>query len=318
MAKSPDKKSLKINRLPSLFDPISRFLAFSLRERGLSEQTCQNYRFQLEACAVFFMQKKLGNWQEVDPAWVRQLIVHAKKEKLSPASIGLRLSALRSFFNYLIHHGQLKANPAKGVNAPKKARPLPKHLDIDDITKLLSIEPKAPLAIRDRAMMELMYSTGIRLGELVALDLQGICLNKSEICVLGKGNKERFVFMTDIAKHYLKLWLSIRGDFIKEKDERFYPKALFLSKQGRRISTRNVQNRMAKWGLKQGINSHINPHKLRHSFATHLLESSGNLRAVQALLGHSDLGTTQIYTHLDFQHLAEVYDASHPRARKKK
>ncbi len=124
--------------------------------------------------------------------------------------------------------------------------------------------------------------------------------------------------MTDTAKRYLKLWLTIRGDFIKETDVRFHPKALFLSKQGARISTRAVQNRMAKWGLAQGINSHINPHKLRHSFATHLLESSGNLRAVQALLGHSDLGTTQIYTYLDFQHLAEVYDASHPRARKKK
>lgn len=318
MAKSCDDKSLKKERLASLFDPIERFLAFSLREKGLSEQTCYNYRFQLEASAIFFMQKKLLSWQEVDPAWVRQLIVQAKKETLSAASIGLRLSALRSFFNYLIHHGKLSANPAKGVSAPKKARPLPKHLDVDDITKLLSIEPKTPLAIRDRAMMELMYSTGIRLGELVGLNLQSISLNNSEICVQGKGNKERLVFVTETAQYYLKLWLSIREDFIKEKDASFYPKALFLSRQGKRISKRAVQSRMAKWGLKQGINSHINPHKLRHSFATHLLESSGNLRAVQALLGHSDLGTTQIYTYLDFQHLAEVYDASHPRARKKK
>ena len=234
------------------------------------------------------------------------------RDGLKASSLAMRLSALRSFFDFLVHQNVLKANPAKGVAAPRKSRPLPKNLDVDEMNQLLDVNEDDPLAIRDRAMMELMYGAGLRLSELVGIDLRNISLSKGDLRVIGKGDKERIVPFSGLAREWVAKWLKLR-DSIAQADEQ----ALFVSKLGHRISTRNVQKRMAEWGQKQAVSSHINPHKLRHSFATHMLESSGDLRAVQELLGHANLSTTQIYTHLDFQHLAKVYDEAHPRAKKR-
>lgn len=223
----------------------------------------------------------------------------------------MRLSALRSFFDYLVQIKVLAANPAKGVSAPRKARPLPKNLDVDEMDQLLNVNEDDPLSIRDRALMELMYGAGLRLAEIVGVNVRDISLSKGDLRVIGKGDKERIVPFAGLAREWVAKWLKVRGQLASAGEP-----ALFVSKLGTRISTRNVQKRMAEWGQKQSVSSHISPHKLRHSFATHMLESSGDLRAVQELLGHANLSTTQIYTHLDFQHLAKVYDESHPRAKR--
>ncbi|VDY46132.1 integrase/recombinase [Salmonella enterica subsp. arizonae] len=222
------------------------------------------------------------------------------------------LSALRSFFDWLVSQGELKANPAKGVSAPKAPRHLPKNIDVDDVNRLLDIDLNDPLAVRDRAMLEVMYGAGLRLSELVGLDIKHLDLDTGEVWVMGKGSKERRLPIGRNAVTWIEHWLDLRGLFASDEE------ALFLSKLGKRISARNVQKRFAEWGIKQGLNSHVHPHKLRHSFAAHMLESSGDLRGVQELLGHANLSTTQIYTHLDFQHLASVYDAAHPRAKRGK
>ncbi len=198
------------------------------------------------------------------------------------------------------------------MTPPKKQKTLPKNLDVDEIGQLLEVDENNPLAIRDRAMMELMYGTGIRLTEMITMNVQDVDLTRGDIRVIGKGNKERIVPYSGEAKIWLDKWLRVRSS-LKDTDS----PALFISKLGKRISARSVQKRMKEWGLKQGVASHISPHKLRHSFATHILESSGNLRAVQELLGHENISTTQVYTHLNFQHLAQEYDKAHPRAKKR-
>ncbi|MGF1708123.1 tyrosine recombinase XerC [Enterovibrio baiacu] len=300
--------------LPATLEkPLVRFFDYMIRERGLSRHTESNYRQQLHACAEFLVRSEVTQWQDVDSAWVRQIASQAKRDKLKPGSIALRLSALRSFFDFMVWDGAMGANPAKGVAAPKQGRTLPKNLDVDEIDQLLSVDEDDPLAIRDRAMMELMYGAGLRLSELIGLNLRDVAVRKGDLRVIGKGDKERVVPFTGKAQEWLVNWLKVRNQLLKGPEE-----ALFISKLGNRISPRSVQKRMAEWGQKQAVSSHINPHKLRHSFATHMLESSGDLRAVQELLGHADLSTTQVYTHLDFQHLAKVYDAAHPRARKRK
>lgn len=301
-------------KLPSSLEkPLARFFEYIIREKGLSRHTESSYRQHLDVSAAFLARSGITQWQDVDTAWVRQIAAQAKREQLKASSIAIRLSALRSFFDYLVHQKELCANPAKGVSAPKQGRTLPKNLDVDEINQLLSLEGDDPLTIRDRAMMELMYGAGLRLAELVGLNLRDVLMRKGDLRVIGKGNKERIVPFSGMAKEWLNNWFKVRSQLLKGAEE-----ALFISKLGSRISSRSVQKRMAQWGRKQAVNSHINPHKLRHSFATHMLESSGDLRAVQELLGHADLSTTQIYTHLDFQHLAKVYDAAHPRARKRK
>jgi integrase/recombinase XerC len=235
------------------------------------------------------------------------------RQGIKSSSLATRLSSLRSFFNFLILRGELSANPATGISAPKRKKTLPKNLDVDQVNQLLEVDENDALSIRDRAMMELMYGTGIRLAELVNLDVKDVSNSNKEIRVIGKGNKERKVPFSGQARQYVSQWLTKRPELLKSEEQ-----ALFISKLGKRISTRSVQKRMELWGLKQGVASHISPHKLRHSFATHVLESSGNLRAVQELLGHENISTTQVYTHLNFQHLAQEYDKAHPRALKKK
>ena len=208
--------------------------------------------------------------------------------------------------------GEISVNPAVGVKAPKQPKHLPKNVEAEQLSQLLNVEANSPLEKRDLAMMELMYSSGLRLSELQGLDLDKLDLQAGEVRLLGKGNKERIVPVGSKAKQALKTWLEVRGSLTPQDN------AIFLNKRGGRLSHRSIQLIMEKWGKKQGLETHLNPHKLRHSFATPMLEGPGDLRAVQELLGHSSLSTTQIYTHLDFQHLAHVYDQAHPRAHRKK
>jgi len=295
-----------------LQQPLLRFYEYLRSEKGLSLHTQRNYKQQLETMAQHLVSMGLKEWTQVDAAWVRQLASKGMREGMKPSSIATRLSSLRSFFDFLILRGELSANPAKGVSAPRKKRPLPKNLDVDEVGQLLEVTDDDPLSIRDRAMMELMYGAGLRLAEMVSVNVKDVSFFSGELRVVGKGDKERKVPFSGLAKEWVGKWLKVRSS-LANRDE----KALFVSKLGGRISHRNVQKRMAEWGQKQAVASHISPHKLRHSFATHMLESSNNLRAVQELLGHENISTTQIYTHLDFQHLAQVYDQAHPRAKKK-
>lgn len=291
---------------------VAAFLRYLKVERQLSPLTQINYQRQLQAVIPLAIALDITDWPLLDAAKVRQLAARSKRAGLGASSLALRLSALRSFLNWLVSQGVISANPAKGIRTPRAGRHLPKNIDVDEMNQLLEIDINDPLAVRDRAMLEVMYGAGLRLAELVGLDCRHVDLESGEIWVVGKGSKERKLPIGRTALIWLQHWLALRDLFAPTDD------AIFLSNQSKRISPRNVQKRFAEWGVKQGVNSHIHPHKLRHSFATHMLESSGDLRAVQELLGHANLTTTQIYTHLDFQHLANVYDAAHPRAKRGK
>lgn len=291
---------------------VDAFLRYLRVERQLSPLTQSSYDRQLTALMAIGDELGVGTWQQLDVTHVRSMTTRSKRRGLQAASLALRLSALRSFLDWMVAGEKLKANPAKGVSAPRAGRHLPKNMDVDEVNRLLDIDANDPLAVRDRAMLEVMYGDGLRLAEMVNLDCSHIDLAAGEVRVVGKGNKERQLPLGKTAIVWLEHWLALRELFSPPDN------ALFVAKTGRRISMRNVQKRFAQWGIKQGLDSHVHPHKLRHSFATHMLESSGNLRAVQELLGHANLSTTQIYTHLDFQHLALVYDAAHPRAKRGK
>jgi integrase/recombinase XerC len=295
-----------------LYPAVEAFLRYLHVERQLSPLTTTNYSRQLEALIAISGEIGISHWQQLDAPKVRMLLARSKRAGLGSSSLALRMSSLRSFLDWLVRQGVLSANPAKGISTPRSPKHLPKNLDVDEVNKLLEIDLNDPLSVRDRAMLEVMYGGGLRLSELVGIDCKHIDMASGEVRVLGKGSKERKVPIGRTAVTWLKHWLERRADFNPQDD------AMFLSSKGSRISARNVQKRFAEWGVKQGVNSHIHPHKLRHSFATHVLESSGDLRAVQELLGHANLSTTQIYTHLDFQHLATVYDAAHPRAKRGK
>ncbi|VTQ65827.1 hydrogenase expression/formation protein [Campylobacter jejuni] len=295
-----------------LYPAVEAFLRYLHVERQLSPLTTTNYSRQLEALIALSGEIGISSWQQLDAPKVRMLLARSKRAGLGASSLALRMSSLRSFLDWLVRQGVLSANPAKGISTPRAPKHLPKNLDVDEVNKLLEIDLNDPLSVRDRAMLEVMYGGGLRLSELVGIDCKHIDMASGEVRVLGKGSKERKVPIGRTAVTWLEHWLARRADFNPQDD------AMFLSSKGSRISARNVQKRFAEWGVKQGVNSHIHPHKLRHSFATHVLESSGDLRAVQELLGHANLSTTQIYTHLDFQHLATVYDAAHPRAKRGK
>lgn len=295
-----------------LTQPVEQFLLYLKSEKQLSLNTQINYRRQLYAVIKLASDVEISCWQNVDSSAVRLLIGRSKRDGLNASSLSLRLSALRSFFNWMVVQKKLNANPAKGVLNPKQGRHLPKNINVDDINQLMNIKHNDPLSVRDRTMLELMYGSGLRLSELVSLNCKTLNLIDGEVRVIGKGSKERKLPLGRESIKWLRQWLSMR-EFLSPQDD-----ALFISKLGKRISPRNVEKRFAQWGIKQGLNVHIHPHKLRHSFATHMLEASGDLRAVQELLGHADLSTTQVYTHLDFSHLADVYDSAHPRAKRGK
>ncbi|PNL92778.1 tyrosine recombinase XerC [Aggregatibacter aphrophilus] len=291
---------------------LQKYWTYLKIERQVSPHTLSNYQRQLVRIVEILQHTGIQQWQQVTPSVVRFVIAQSHKDGLHEKSLALRLSALRRFLSYLVQLGELKVNPATGISAPKQAKHLPKNIDTEQVQQLLANDSKEPIDIRDRAIIELLYSSGLRLSELQGLNLNSINIRVREVRVIGKGNKERVVPLGRYASHAIQQWLKVRLLF-NPKDE-----ALFVSQLGNRMSHRAIQMRLETWGIRQGLNSHLNPHKLRHSFATHMLEASSDLRAVQELLGHSNLSTTQIYTHLNFQHLAEVYDSAHPRAKRKK
>ena len=232
---------------------------------------------------------------------------------LAPRSVQRRLSACRGLFRYLVREGEMRADPSGDVRAPKAKKRLPVPLDADAMARLLEFRGDDSLGVRDKAIMELFYSSGLRLAELLGLDLLDLDLRDRTVRVLGKGRKERIVPVGRHAVEALQAWLGERTKLAAVGEP-----AVFVGARGERLGPRIVQRRIARWARLQGLPLHVHPHMLRHSFASHLLESSQNLRAVQELLGHASISTTQVYTHLDFQHLARIYDAAHPRARRKK
>lgn len=288
------------------------YLTHLSQERCLSKLTVTHYRRDLETFAVFCQKQELIDWQQITVKHIRTFIAEQHRRGLSGRSLQRCLSAIRGFFDFLIRENQLTANPAKTVRAPKSPRRLPSTLDVDQTIQLLNQTPKGNLEMRDHAMWELLYSAGLRLAELISLQLQDLDLKDRSVRVKGKGGKTRLLPVGRQACESLQRWLTQRSQLAKSDENR-----VFVSRFGRGLTARAVQQRLARWALHYGASYPVHPHLLRHAFASHLLESSGDLRAVQELLGHADIRTTQIYTHLDFQHLADVYDAAHPRARKK-
>jgi integrase/recombinase XerC len=244
---------------------------------------------------------------------VRVFAARAHAGGLDPRSVQRLLSAVRSFCRFLVREGALSTNPVSEIRAPKTKRRLPGALDADQIARLLEIPAEDALAIRDRALMELFYSSGLRLSELVALDLGEVDLREGTVRVTGKGRRTRIVPVGRVAREALERWGRERAALAAIEET-----ALFVGQSGRRLGQRAIQRRVAYWARRQGLPVHVHPHLFRHSFATHLLESSQDLRGVQEMLGHADIATTQVYTHLDFQHLARIYDKAHPRARAKR
>jgi integrase/recombinase XerC len=299
--------------LTALAEDIGRFLDQLAVERRLSPHTVAAYRRDLGRLVEHCARADLYAWERVDAHFVRAFVVAEHRRGLSGRSLQRLLSALRGFFAFLIGENRLSHNPADGVRAPRSPRTLPEVLDVDQVQHLLDgAETGERIGIRDLAMLELMYSSGLRLAELVGLNVADLDLVSAIVEVRGKGNKERRLPVGRLAAEALKRWLAERAA-IAPADET----ALFISRDGRRLSPRSVQLRTRRWAARRGLGQPLHPHMLRHSFASHLLESSGDLRAVQELLGHANLATTQIYTHLDFQHLAKVYDDAHPRARRR-
>lgn len=291
---------------------INSFLTHLESERRLSPHTVSNYQRDLKEAARVLGQQ---GWAEVTVHDIRSLVATLHRQGKGGKTIARLLSTLRTFYRYLMREGITKDNPVMDVRAPKSGKRLPKALDADQVSQLLDagIDKSDPLSLRDQAIMELFYACGLRLAELLSLDIDSIDMSAAQLLVTGKGNKTRQLPMGKPAVTALKRWLKARTLFVKDSAE----KAVFLSKNGKRLSPSSVQQRLKRHALERGLDDHLHPHKLRHSFATHLLESSGDLRAVQELLGHADLATTQVYTHLDFQHLAQVYDGAHPRAQRR-
>ena len=294
---------------PSLIDAFLSHLAYELR---LADHTLTNYRRDLERLNVWLTDTGATAIDQLDAQTVRQYVAWRHRNGASGKTLQRELSSLRSLYRWLLREERAKMNPAVGVRAPKTARKLPSTLDADQLCSLLDHADDDLLTIRDTAMIELFYSSGLRLAELVAVNLGEIDMAEGELSVVGKGSKTRRVPVGAKAREAVQHWLRERATLANADEP-----ALFVSSRGNRIHRRTVQVRLEHWAQQQGAARGIHPHLLRHSFATHLLESSGDLRAVQELLGHADIGTTQIYTHLDFQHLAQVYDQAHPRAKKK-
>ena len=291
---------------------IERFRQHLATERRLSPHTVENYTRELIALRAWCAKRQIAAWRTLDSQHVRTFAAQSHAGGLGPRSIQRRLSAVRTFFNYLVREGQRGGNAAQDIRAPKAARRLPHTLDADMMTRLLEFQPAGPLQVRDKAIMELLYSSGLRLSELTGLDLHDVDLADRTARVTGKGAKQRIAPVGRHAIEALRRWLGERAALAKPDEL-----ALFVGQNGRRIGPRAVQLRIRAHALRRGLPLKVHPHLFRHSFATHLLESSRDLRGVQELLGHANISTTQIYTHLDFQHLARTYESSHPRARRR-
>jgi integrase/recombinase XerC len=280
-------------------------------QRRLSPATLRNYRHALDLLLSLL---KDGKLESVDPAQIRRFVALMHSKGLAPRSLALMLSAWRGCYRWLVRHRGFAANPVLGVRAPRAARPLPKALSVEAAQRLFGETPSSPQAMRDAAMFELLYASGLRLAELVALNVDDgrLDLAQGEVTVTGKGARTRTVPVGAAARAALRAWLEFRSQAAAPGE-----RALFVGARGRRIAPSVVGVRLRAWARRRGLAERVHPHMLRHSFATHLLQSSQDLRAVQELLGHASISTTQVYTHLDFQALAKVYDAAHPRAKKK-
>jgi integrase/recombinase XerC len=312
--------TLPVQHGGTLQEDLLRFFNHLQSERRYSAHTVSAYHRDinhfLQTCGL--SQAQAINWDEIKQADIRRCVATLHRQGLSGKSLQRWLSSIRSLYNYLCRFKRATNNPAIGIPAPKAAKRLPNTLNVDQIDQLLRpaiIKGEAgndELSVRDIAMMEMIYACGLRLSELSGLDLQDIDWQQQSILVTGKGQKQRRIPFGNKAKDAMRAWLKQRDVMSAEKET-----AIFVSQRGTRLSNSSIQKRLKKMALIQGLNTNVYPHMLRHSFASHILESSNDLRAVQELLGHANLSTTQIYTHLDFQHLAGVYDNAHPRARKK-
>jgi len=301
---------------PAAARELTDFLAH-LRARRLSAHTVAAYQRDLARLAEFLRAAKSDaagdstvDWRAVTVKRARAFPAKLHQGGLSGRSIRRMLSAARALYRHLVATGALAANPFDGVKSPKSPRRLPATLSVDELSALLARHPGDDLSVRDRAMLELFYSSGLRLAELAALDVGGIDFAQGAVRVTGKGGKQRVVPVGAKAAEALRDWLRRRPG-VAAAGER----ALFVNRTGARLGARGIQQRVNRWAKRHGLGRRLHPHMLRHSFASHVLASSGDLRAVQEMLGHADIATTQIYTHLDFQHLAQVYDRAHPRAR---
>ena len=289
---------------------LKGFLAYLSNERQYSPLTIDNYARDIRQ-----LFKASGDTQlaGIKSHQVRRFIAQLHGQGLGGKSLARMLSAWRGFFTYLIRDHQYTNNPCAGLRAPKSPRNLPHTLSPDEAVRLVDLPAgNEPLSLRDKAMFELLYSSGLRLAELVGLEPAALDFGDASVRVTGKGNKTRIVPLGSHAISALQQWLAARTSLAKADEP-----ALFINRNGTRIGARSVQLRMKEWGIRQGISSNVHPHLLRHSFASHVLQSSGDLRAVQEMLGHASISTTQVYTHLDFQYLSKIYDSAHPRAKKK-
>lgn len=291
-------------------DSVEQFLAELAHQRRASPHTLKAYRSDLEALLELVGD---ADARSLQPFQLRRQAMQLHGRGLAPRSLARTLSAWRAWYRWLARRGEIERNPCDGLRAPKQGRRLPKALSVDQTKALLEAPADTDLEIRDQAMFELFYSSGLRLSELASLDLQGgLDLTAGEVTVTGKRGKTRIVPVGDKGVAALHRWLARREAVARPGEP-----ALFVSNRGGRLTPRSIERRLEQWALRSGCEVHVHPHMLRHSFASHVLQSSGDLRAVQEMLGHANIGTTQIYTHLDFQHLAKVYDAAHPRAKKK-
>ena len=290
---------------------VASFIDYLKVVKNFSEHTTKNYKRDLDKF-VRFLSDNSTSLEKCDEQDIRLFVNQERRKGLSPRSIQRVLSSCRSFFNYLVEHKGFEKNHAQNISSPKSSKSLPKALDADLIQKLLNFKPKTELETRDKAIAELFYSSGLRLSELQGIDIGDISIKERSCRVVGKGNKTRDLPIGRQAVKSLRDWILIREKYSTESDL-----AIFINKQGKRLSNRSIQARLKKLSTERGLPA-VHPHMLRHSFASHILESSGDLRAVQEMLGHADIGTTEIYTKLDFQHLSKVYDKAHPRAKKNK
>jgi len=288
---------------------LQGYLAWLRNEKRYSALTAENYARDIGHLLELAAGTALA---DLKTHQIRRYITQLHGQGLGGRSLARLLSAWRGFFNYLMRDHGLDNNPCTGLRAPKSPRTLPHALSPDEAARLVDLPADTPETLRDRAMFELFYSSGLRLAELVGLDPEQADLQGGEVRVTGKGGKTRIVPLGGYAISAIKAWLAVRDRLAGAGET-----ALFVGQRGSRISPRVVQSRMKQWGIKQGIDSNVHPHLLRHSFASHVLQSSGDLRAVQEMLGHASISTTQVYTHLDFQYLSKIYDAAHPRAKKK-
>ncbi|QIT53770.1 tyrosine recombinase XerC [Aquisalimonas sp. 2447] len=298
---------------PAALEWLQRFDNHLRSERRLAHLTRKHYGRDLDALIRWCDQQALADWSDLHASHVRQFVADGHRHGLSGRSLQRRLAALRTFFRYLVREGALQHDPATDIPAPKSGKRLPRTLDVDSVARLLDgLDPgEDSLLLRDLALFELLYSCGLRLSEAASLDLNGLDLREGVVRVTGKGAKDRLLPIGRKARERLGEWLQTRGGLARIEEQ-----AVFVNRRGGRLSVRSIEDRLARLAG-QLLGQAVHPHMLRHSFASHMLESSGDLRAVQELLGHASIGTTQVYTHLDFQHLARTYDAAHPRARRR-